>query len=143
MGHFQELIARWQRGEDHPAPVADLIGFRLADFRDGVARIELEAGSRHHNPMGWVHGGILCDLADAAMGVAFAATLAEGESFTTLELHIRYLRAVRTGLLTATGRVALRGHGAGHAEAEITDAAGELIASATCTCLVRTATPRP
>ena len=66
------------------------------------------AEERHSNPMGTIHGGILCDLADAAMGVALFSTLEPGESFTTLELKINYLRPFWTGKLIARGRVVKR-----------------------------------
>ena len=57
------------------------------------------------NPMGTLHGGILCDMADAAMGCAYASRLGEGESFTTLELKINFLKPVWSGLLTARAHV--------------------------------------
>jgi uncharacterized protein (TIGR00369 family) len=136
MTKFEELIAAWARGERNPAPVAELVGFRLVSFADGVALLELQAAARHHNPMGIVHGGILCDLADAAMGVAFAATLEDGETFATLQLSALYLRPVREGTLTARGRVLHRGRRHGHAEAEITDQDGQLVARFTSSCLV-------
>lgn len=71
----------------HP-PVAQLIGFKLVEVRPGIAVVELQADKRHANPMGTLHGGILCDIADAAMGIAHASLLDEGESFTTLELKL-------------------------------------------------------
>jgi uncharacterized protein (TIGR00369 family) len=55
--------------------------------------------------MGTLHGGIYCDLAGATMGYAYAATLAEGESFTTIELKINFLRAVQQATLTAEAKV--------------------------------------
>jgi uncharacterized protein (TIGR00369 family) len=133
---FQELIDGWIAGRLQPAPVAELVGFRLASFEAGVARVEMEAGPRHHNPMGTVHGGILCDLADAAMGVAFAATLEEGESFATLQLSASYLRPVREGKLVATARVVQRGRTAGHVEAEVADEEGKPVARFAATCAV-------
>jgi uncharacterized protein (TIGR00369 family) len=62
-----------------------------------------------HNPMGTLHGGVYCDLADAAMGYAYASTLAEGETFTTVELKINFFRPVRKGRLTAEARVVKAG----------------------------------
>jgi uncharacterized protein (TIGR00369 family) len=94
-----------QRGELAPAPIAALIGFELTAIEPGQAVIEFEATERHANPMGTLHGGVLCDVADAAMGMAWAATLGEGETFTTLELQINFVKPVWTGKLTATGRV--------------------------------------
>ena len=69
LDHLQQI----QRGEFPPPPVADLIGFTLTSVEPGRAVIELDADRRHANPMGTVHGGILCDIADAAMGMAYAA----------------------------------------------------------------------
>jgi len=72
--------------------IAKLIGFRLTAFGSGEATVELDSGPQHYNPMGTVHGGVLCDIADAAMGMAFASTLEADQSFTTLELKINFLR---------------------------------------------------
>src|SRR5215470_10464884 len=100
-----DTIRAVQRGELPPPPVADLVGFTLTDAESGRAVIELKADRRHANPMGTVHGGILCDIADAAMGMAYAGTLAEGETFTALELKNNFLKPVRAGTLVAAGRV--------------------------------------
>ena len=136
MTRNQMVIEEWLRKDRNPAPVAKLLGFQLTGFEDGVARIEMDADNRHHNPMGIVHGGVLCDLAAAAMGVAFADGLEEGESFVTLQLSATYLHSIREGRLVATGRVLQKGRAAGHAEAEVTDIEGRLVARFSCTCLV-------
>jgi uncharacterized protein (TIGR00369 family) len=94
--------------------------------------MEMDAGPQHHNPVGTVHGGILCDLADAAM----AATLEEGESFTTLQLNASFLRAVREGKLIVTARIVHKGKSVGHAEAEIVDGEGRAVARFTSVCMV-------
>jgi len=70
--------------------IAKLIGFRLTAFGSGEATVELDSSPQHYNPMGTVHGGVLCDIADAAMGMAFASTLEADQSFTTLELKIKF-----------------------------------------------------
>lgn len=133
---YRELIDAWARGERSPAPVAELVGFRLESFEGGVARVVMEAAEKHHNPMGIVHGGILCDLADGAMGVAFAASLEEGESFTTLQLQSQFLRPVREGRLVAEARVVHRGRQVGVVDCGIADADGRPVARVTSTCLV-------
>jgi len=130
------VIEEWLRKDRNPAPAAKLLGFQLTDFEDGVARIEMDADVRHHNPMGVIHGGVLCDLADAAMGMAFAGGLDEGESFVTLQLSATYLRSIRVTKLFATARVLQKGQSSGHAEAEVIDAEGRLIARFSSTCLV-------
>src|SRR5262245_43221385 len=97
----QKMIA----GELPPAPVAQLIGFRLTEVGDGKAVAELDADQRHANPMGTLHGGILCDIADAAMGMAYASLGGEDESFTTIELKINFLRPVWNSKLRASAEV--------------------------------------
>jgi uncharacterized protein (TIGR00369 family) len=117
-------------------PVSELIGFEVSEASEGRVAVVLQAGTQHFNPMGTVHGGILCDIADAAMGIAFATTLAPGESFTTVELKINFLRPVRNAQLRAEGRVVQRGRTLGYVECEITDENGKLIAKSNSTCLV-------
>jgi uncharacterized protein (TIGR00369 family) len=128
------LIDRIKTGEVD-APAATLVGFRLISAETGKAVFDLEAGPQHANPMGTLHGGILCDVADAAMGVAYASTLGDGETFTTLELKINFLRPFRSGTLTAAARVVNSGRTIGLAECDVTDADGRLIARATSTCM--------
>jgi len=118
-----------------PPPVAELIGVEVERIENGESVATMTAEERHSNPMGTIHGGILCDLADAAMGMAYFSTLAEGESFTTLELKINFLRPFWTGRLIARGRVVSRGRTVGMAECDVEDEAGRLIARATSTCL--------
>ena len=118
-----------------PPPVSRLIGFVLKSIEPGHAIFEMEADERHHNPMGTLHGGIYCDIADAAMGYAYAATLVEGETFTTIELKINFLRAVRKATLTAEARVVRAGSTVGYVECEVKDQTGKLVAKAASTCM--------
>src|SRR5215471_7594814 len=104
MASIHELAASILRGEAAPPPVARLLGFVPKCIEPGHAIFEMEVDERHHNPMGTLHGGIYCDLADAAMGFAYAATLGKGETFTTIELKINFLRALRKATLTAEAR---------------------------------------
>jgi uncharacterized protein (TIGR00369 family) len=78
---------------------------------------------------------VLCDLADAAMGMAYASTLAAGETFTTLELKINFLRPVWRAHLRAEGRLVDNGRTVGLVECDITDEKDRLIARATSTCM--------
>jgi len=118
-----------------PPPIAAAVGMRLVEIEPGRALFELDAEEKHANPMGTLHGGILCDLADGVMGCAYASLLEEGESFTTLELKINFLRPFWTGRLTASATVASSGKTVGLAECAIHDERGRLIAKATSTCM--------
>lgn len=86
--------------------------------------------------MGTPHGGILCDIADAATGMPIASTLTPEESFTTVELKINFFRPVSEDRLKAEGHVMRRGRNLGYVECEITDDQGKLVATVASTCLV-------
>jgi uncharacterized protein (TIGR00369 family) len=122
-------------GKRPPPPIAGLIGFTLSAVSPGEAVIELAAGRQHANPMGALHGGVLCDIADAAMGIAYASTLAEGETFATLELKINFLKPVWTAKLRAIGRIVKCGETLGLLECDITDEQRSLVARASSTCM--------
>jgi uncharacterized protein (TIGR00369 family) len=117
-------------------PVGELIGFQVAEMADSRAVVTMHAGPQHANPLGTLHGGILCDITDAAMGTAFLTTLEEGESFTTVELKINFLRPVWTAQLKAEAKVVRRGRMVGYVECEVIDEKGRLVAKASSTCLV-------
>lgn len=131
-----ERLEKLARGDAAPPPIAKLIGFQLTSVRHGEAVVELEASDTHANPMGTLHGGVLCDIADAAMGIAFASTLEDGESFTTLELKINFLRPVWKEKLRAVGKLVKRGRAVGMVECDVTNAEGQLVARSSCTCMV-------
>jgi uncharacterized protein (TIGR00369 family) len=130
-----DLIHAMLRREVPPPPIATLIGFTLTSIEPGRAVVEFEAGKQHTNPMGTLHGGVLCDVADAAMGIAYASTLGEGETFTTLEMKINFLKPVWNAKLRAVGKVVKGGRTVGLVECEIVDEQESLVAKATSTCL--------
>jgi uncharacterized protein (TIGR00369 family) len=124
-----------ERAKTNDVPIARLIGFEAKDIADGRATVLLAAGPQHANPMGTLHGGILCDIADAAMGLAFASALAPDESFTTIELKINFFRPVWQAELRAEGTVVRRGQTIGYMECTITDQENRLVAKAASTCM--------
>ena len=131
LAYCQKLMA----GEVPIPPVAHLIGMNMAAVRPGCVVIELEDGKRHASPLGTVHGGILCAIADAAMGLAYATTLNETETFATVELKINFLRPVWQGRLRAEGKVISSGRNLGLVECDVTDQDQRLIARGLSTCM--------
>src|ERR1043166_3685230 len=134
MSSLADVVQQIYRGELSPPPGARLIGFTLTAIQHGQAVVEFEATAQHANPMGTLHGGVLCDIADAAMGMAYASTLEEGETFTTLELKINFLRPFWTGKLYAEGRMIKEGRSIGLVECDVLDAQQRLVARASSTC---------
>jgi uncharacterized protein (TIGR00369 family) len=130
-----ERVQAMLRGEAPGPPVARLVGFQIVEVAPGRAVFEMEAGPQHANPMGTLHGGILCDIADAAMGIAFASELEEGQTFTTLELKINFLKPIWKARLRAEAHVVKRGKTVGLVECDVADETGSLVARASSTCL--------
>ena len=118
------------------SPVAKLLGMRLASAGPGLATFTLDADERHHNVMGSVHGGVLSDLADIAMGYATISTLSADETFTTVELKINFLRPVFREQLRCHARVDSRGKTIVYAVADIMNEDGKPVAKAVATNLV-------
>jgi len=123
-------------GETPPSPIAKLIGFTAQRIDLGLAILELDASDRHANPMGTLHGGVICDIADAAMGISFATTLEDDETFTTLDLTAKFFKPIWNAHLTATAHVVKRTRTLGLIECEVTDNAGSLVAKLYSSCIV-------
>jgi uncharacterized protein (TIGR00369 family) len=109
------------KGDAPLPPIAQLIGFKLTSVTCGRAVIEFQASEQHANPLGKLPGGVLCDIADAAMGIAYASTLEEGETLATLELKINFLKPIWQAKLRAIGQVVHKGHTVGLVDSNILD----------------------
>ena len=134
-GHLRQL-EQLVRGELPDPPIAKLVGFTIVQIEIGCSVFEMQAGPQHANPMGTLHGGVLCDLADLAVGAAMATSLEDDESFTSLDLSIKFLKPVWKGRLRATAQIVKRTRTLGLLECDVTDDGGSLVARAYSTCLV-------
>lgn len=108
-----------------------LVGLTSRGTQDGRSRVVLEAGDAHLNPAGFVHGGVLATLVDAAMGEALNTLTERAERPVTIEMKVNFLEPGRPGGLTATARVLKRGRRFTVVHAEVTqDDDGEAVAEA-------------
>jgi uncharacterized protein (TIGR00369 family) len=125
-------------GELPPPPIAQVLGFRLAEVEAGRVVFECTPGEHHYNPIGVVHGGLAMTLLDSCMACAVQTMVPPGSGYTTLEAKVNLVRAITSGsgLLRATGRTIHVGNRVGTAEGRLEDAAGKLYAHATTTCIV-------
>jgi len=134
----RELLEAALRGAAPAPPYVRLLRMRFIAVSDGSATFEMPATTELYNPNNVLHGGALASLADSAMGFAVFSTLKPGESFTTAELHINFLKAVTadSGMLRSIGRVVHRGQQIAVAEAEVVDQQNQLIARASSTNVI-------
>jgi uncharacterized protein (TIGR00369 family) len=138
MPDTREALRRFMAGDRTALrfPLGETLGIEIVEVAPGRAVVEMTVDERHANPLGTLHGGILCDLADAAMGLAFSSTLEAEETFTTVELKINLLKPIWRARLRATSTIKRRGRTIGLVLADVTDEKGSLVAHATSTCLL-------
>ncbi len=126
------------RGEVPAAPMAMLVGIKLVEVEPGRVVFEGTAAEYHFNLGGVAHGGLACTLLDSALGCSVTSMLPAGQSCTTTDLHVRFIRPItlESGLLRCEATVINVGRTIGTAQARLTDAAGRLCAHATTACAI-------
>jgi uncharacterized protein (TIGR00369 family) len=133
-----ELLRLLLSGEYPAPPAAELVGFRLTQVDEGRAVFSMEVGEHQYNPIGTVHGGIVATLLDSAMGVAVHSALKPGETYTTLEFKINFVRALTVAVphVTSEARLTHRGRTTAISEGTVVDSEGRVYARGSCTCLI-------
>ena len=112
-----------------------LLGARIVEAEPGRVVLELLVGPQHRHGGGVVQGGVITQIADAAMGMSLATLQDDGIWNTTIELKINFLRPVVEGSLRAVGRVVEMKQTLLFSEADVLDERGRLVARASSTCM--------
>jgi len=133
-----ELLQSVALGKLPWPPVQKLIGYEGGIFEDGRVTMTLAPAEFHYNPLGVVHGGVLATILDTVMACAVHTKLPAGDSYTTLDLNVSFVRAVslKSGRVRAVGEVIHLGRRTATAKAELVDAEGRLCAHSTTTCMI-------
>ncbi len=121
-----------------PPPIAMLMQMGITSITEGRVEFTCTVDESVYNPIGVVHGGLVCTMLDTVAGCAVHTTLPAGVAYTSIELKVSYLRAVHlaSGPLTAVGTVVKPGRRVAFAEGEVRDAAGKVVATASSSLLV-------
>ena len=118
-----------------PAGWMETLCARIGEAELGRVVLELETGPQHRHGGGVVQGGVITQIADAAMGMSLATLQEDGVWNTTIELKINFLRPVVEGRLRAVGRVVEMKQTLLFSEADVLDEKGRLVARASSTCM--------
>jgi uncharacterized protein (TIGR00369 family) len=116
-----ETMEAIMAGSVPPPPIAAMLGMEVVGVEPGRALFALEPAEWMYNPIGSVHGGVAATLLDSCMGCAVHTTLEAGAGYTTTDLQVRYLRAMRAGggRVIAEGRVVHGGRRTATAEGRL------------------------
>lgn len=133
-----EYLHAMKNGDIPAPPIGSHINLEFVEATPGQVIMAATPDESLYNPIGSVHGGFFATLLDSVCGCAVQTTLPAGTAYTSLDLNVSFLRAItaETGRVVATGRVTKPGSRAAFVEADIKDADGRLLATATSTCLV-------
>jgi len=126
-------------------PIAAVFGFVIREVEKGHVVFECVPDESAYNPIGGVHGGLVCTLADTVAACAVHTTLEAGTAYTSIDLNVSYLRPVtkESGLLRAIGEVTKPGRRVAFSSARVLDTDDKLVATATSSCLIMEGAPRP
>lgn len=133
-----EFMRRIASGALPGAPIASHFAMDVIEVGPGTVTFRCRPEKSHYNPIGTVHGGLVCTLLDSALGCATHTTLPAGTGYTSIEIKVNYLRPVTadSGPLICTGRVTKPGSRVAFAEGEVVDNQGKIVASATGSLLI-------
>ncbi|MBO0334228.1 PaaI family thioesterase [Sneathiella sp. CAU 1612] len=119
-------------------PIGQTLEFELSEISAGKAIFTGHPNDKHLNPLGTVHGGYAATLLDSALGCAIHTVLEPGERYTTVDLNVKYLRAMLPGMgkVTATAEVVHKGRKIATSEARLVGEDGKLYATGNTTCAI-------
>jgi uncharacterized protein (TIGR00369 family) len=124
---------------EYESPAAKSLGKRVieTDASRGYVKASFVAGETFVNRGGRIFGGYLAAMLDTLCGHAVRLTHREpGTAQVTLELKTSFIGRADVGVLIGEGWVRHRGKSIAFAEAELRNAAGELVAKASATLKV-------
>ena len=133
-GVKEKVYNAWKTGT-FPSPATKTLCIKTLELSEGRSLVEMMVDQNHHNMSATMHGGIMADIADAAMGIAIATTVSPEEDFTTMEMKISFFRPHIKGPLRAEGTVVKRGKRVAFAEAVLKNQQDEIVAKANGTWL--------
>ncbi|APA95566.1 PaaI family thioesterase [Nocardia seriolae] len=132
-----DYLTAMAEGKLPVSPIISTAGMEAVHIEPGDVLMRCVADESFVNPIGVVHGGLISMLLDSAASAAVHSTLPAGVGFTTIEIKVSYLRAVRAGdELLVHGWVVKPGSRICFAEADIRSADGKAVATATTTLLI-------
>lgn len=133
-----DFLRKMATGEIPGPPIGAHMGMQIAEVDEGTVTFHCHPDESHYNPIGMVHGGLVCTLLDSVLGCAVHTTLPKGTGYTSIEIKVNYLRPVSkdSGPLVATGRVTKSGRRVAFAEGEVVDNTGKTVATASGSLLI-------
>jgi uncharacterized protein (TIGR00369 family) len=117
-------------------PYFSLLSMEIKDLQWGLSVLEIQLSEKHLQPFGFVHGGVIASILDAATFWAVFPQVENGIGLTTVEMKVNFLSPAQKGKLIAKGRCIRLGKTLALGDAEIRNHEGGLVAHGTATMMV-------
>jgi uncharacterized protein (TIGR00369 family) len=118
------------------SPYFSLLSMKIKNLEWGSSILEVELGEKHLQPFGFVHGGAIASVIDAATFWAVFPQVKDGMGLTTVEIKANFLAPVQKGKLVVKGRCIKIGRSLALGEAYVSSANGALVAHGTATMMI-------
>jgi uncharacterized protein (TIGR00369 family) len=118
------------------SPYFSLLSMKIKDLGWGTSVLEVELAEKHLQPFGFVHGGAIASVMDAATFWAAFPQVKDGMGLTTVEIKVNFLAPVKEGKLVAKGRCIKIGKTLALGDATIYDGNGNLLGHGTATMMI-------
>ena len=116
--------------------VGDALGIEVTEATPQRCVATMPVDARHHQPFGYLHGGVSVVLAETVASVGAYLAAPEGFSAFGQEINANHLRPKRDGTLTATAVPVYQGRSSQVWTVEITDERGKLVCISRCTLAI-------
>lgn len=132
-----EYLTAIKNGELPGSAMGQLIPMKLSVVRENYVEYEVYPDERHFNLQGGIHGGFCATVLDSVTGAAVHTTVDAGVSFSTIDLNVKMLKAMKNSeTYTAIGEVIRIGRNVLTSEGRIVDKDGKVYAFGSATLLV-------
>lgn len=99
----------------------EYLGFKLIDWKEGYARLEMPVRSDHRNTVGFLHGGVISSLLDIAGAVAGSFGDAIENVSITVNLNVNFMAPHQADTVVAEGELVRKTTSLFFAEARLLD----------------------
>ncbi len=116
--------------------VHDTLGIKTESYDFDKVVLSMEVTPKVHQPMGLLHGGVSCVLAESAASFGAAINLLPEKTAVGIELNASHLKSVTSGVIVATATPIRKGRKIHVWGIEIKDPQDNMICTARCTLAV-------
>jgi len=116
--------------------LVETLGIMITEIGDDFLSATMPVDMRTHQPMGIMHGGASVSLAETVGSIASFMAVDDDHYCVGLDINANHIRAVRSGLVTATASPIHRGKSTHVWEIKIKDESERLVCASRLTMAV-------